>query len=115
MTKKPIMTISYIGKDKYIALNKYSILALGEPRHICMLIRSDKQAIAFVPCKEKHVMSFKVHENYSDSKNLEFKIWSKGFVEQLVRVNNLETEKSHYIEGAYDEAKNIIEFPINVA
>ena len=113
--KKPIMTIRHTGRNGYITLNRYAIITLGMPEYVCMLMGSDNKSLAFVPCPEKHVMSFKVPENYSSSRHTEFKICSKGFVDRLVEVNNLEGKMSHNIEGIYDKDKNMIVFPIKVA
>lgn len=115
MMKKPMMTVSHTGKNRYIMLNRHAIIVLGMPKYVCMLVGRDKRSLAFAACKEKHVMSFKVPENYFDSRNSEFRIFSKMFVDKLIKVNNLEREKSHNIEGVYDEKNHLIVFPINVA
>lgn len=112
--KKPIMTISHIGRSRYIMLNRYAIITLGVPKYVCMLMGSNKQSLAFVPCEEKHVMSFKVPENFADSHKASFRICSKGFVDRLVEVNHLDNEMTHNFEGTYDRKNNLIIFPINV-
>ena len=113
--KKPMMTISGVGRTKYIQLNKYSVQQLGEPQYICMLTGKDKRSLAFTPCREKHVMSFKVQDNFFESRNAEFKICSKRFVELLFEIIGLESGKTYIIEGVYNEERNLIVFPLKVA
>lgn len=112
--KKVIMTISHIGKSRYIMLNRYSVIMLGVPQYICMLIGNNRQSLAFAPCEEKHAMSFKVADNFIDAHKAAFRIYSKSFVDWLVKVNNFEDEMTHNIEGIYDKENNCVVFPLQV-
>lgn len=113
--KKVIMTISHIGRNRYIMLNRYSIIMLGVPQYICMLMGNDKQSLAFAPCEEKHAMSFKVPDDFMGERKPAFKIHSKSFVDKLVKANNFEDEMTHNIEGVYNEGNNCIIFPLKIA
>lgn len=113
--KKVIMTISHIGRSRYIMLNRYSVIMLGTPKYICMLIGNDKQSLAFTPCEEKHAMSFKVPDDFMAAKKSAFRIYSKSFVNKLVKVNNFEDEMTHNIEGIYNKENNSIIFPLKIA
>lgn len=108
------LSISVMAAEHGILIGRNVVVTLGLPNHICILKGEDKQSIAIVPCAEKHVLSFKVPDGYITERNSKFRIYSQGFVEELLTANDLDRTKTHRIYGEYSEEHNAAIFPLKV-
>ncbi|MBQ9606264.1 MAG: hypothetical protein IJV16_03720 [Lachnospiraceae bacterium] len=108
------LSISVMGAEHGILIGRKIVEALGLPDYICILKGEDKQSIAIAPCSRKHVLSFKVPDNYMQRRNSKLRIYSHAFVEELLMANDLEPDKTHRIMGEYSKEHNAAIFPLKV-
>lgn len=113
-TSSKKLSISVMGEEHGILIGRSVVDKLGLPTHICILKGEDKQSIAIVPCAGKHVLSFKVPDDYITTPNRKFRIYSHDFIEELLIANNLEPAKTHRVYGEYSEEHNAVIFPLKV-
>ena len=115
MSHEPkILSISIMGAEHGILIGRKIVEALGYPEYLCILKGEDKQSIAITPCSRKHVLSFKVPDNYAEQRNAKFRIYSHAFIEELLNANELEPAKTHRVVGEYSEEHNAAIFPLKV-
>ncbi len=113
--KSSSLHISIMASEHGILIGRNVYSILGMPEYICILKGEDKRSIAIAPCSAKHVLSFKVPEQFAVGKtNSKFRIYSHDFVEELLSANTLAPNMTHKVSGSYDKEHNAVIFPLKV-
>ena len=89
--------ISIQGKEEAISIGREVVRALGNPLFIKMLVNEQYDGLLFTPCEEKEPMSVKV----SFTQHSPVRIYSKGFVHDVLIRNNMDKSKTHVLYGFY--------------
>ena len=106
---KGLPFLSIYGKGGVIRIPRSAIVLFGRPRNVCFMIDHDYESIALMPCVEKHPMSTRVPENlFTDRKNVCVRYHCKGFVEDLLFMNELEEDKAYLVFGNFDPVRQRI-------
>ena len=100
------------GARNTISVGKGVIRALGCPSHISLKISDTNDSISIFPCDEDNVMSFRVPEKLLVDHHCVMRIFSKKFVQGIMRMNDLDTTKTYNLVGSYLKAQNTAVFSL---
>lgn len=100
------------GKTGCLTIGKEVVKRLNMPTYASILVNKAKTAIAVIPCHEREILSFKVPEGVMDDHDKRFRIYSKEFVEDMLRTNSLDKNKTYHIAGTFYEKSEMAIFPI---
>lgn len=100
------------GARNTISVGKGVIRALGCPSHISLKISDTNDAISIFPCDEDNVMSFRVPEKLLVDHHCVMRIFSKRFVQGIMRMNDLDNTKTYNLVGSYLKAQNTAVFSL---
>ena len=102
-------TISFKGREKCINIGKDVIRLLQEPPFIGLFLSEEGDSLAIAPCSEKQKLSFAVPKNLLSS-NAMFRIYSKQFVEDVLRSVGLDINKTYRLKGTFIPEHSVITF-----
>ena len=102
-------TISFKGREKCINIGKDVIRLLQEPPFIGLFLSEEGDSLAIAPCSEKQKLSFAVPKNLLSS-NAMFRIYSKQFVEDILRSVGLDIDKTYRLKGTFIPEHSVITF-----
>ena len=102
-------TISFKGKEKCINIGKDVIRLLQEPPFIGLFLSEEGDSLAIAPCSEKQKLSFAVPKNLLSS-NAMFRIYSKEFVEDVLKSVGLDINKTYRLKGTFIPEHSVITF-----
>ena len=102
-------TISFKGREKCINIGKDVIRLLQEPPFIGLFLSEEGDSLAIAPCSEKQKLSFAVPKNLLSS-NAMFRIYSKQFVEDILRSVGLDINKTYRLKGTFIPEHSVITF-----
>ena len=102
-------TISFKGREKCINIGKDVIRLLQEPSFIGLFLSEEGDSLAIAPCSEKQKLSFAVPKNLLSS-NAMFRIYSKQFVEDILRSVGLDIDKTYRLKGTFIPEHSVITF-----
>ena len=102
-------TISFKGREKCINIGKDVIRLLQEPPFIGLFLSEEGDSLAIAPCSEKQKLSFAVPKNLLTS-NAMFRIYSKQFVEDILRSVGLDIDKTYRLKGTFIPEHSVITF-----
>lgn len=94
-----------------IRINQQSILAIGYPKRVRLLINPEKKEIALQPCNEFEKLAFKVPNDFGDDTH-GFELSSISLTELIVDTMNWTRDVHYRVFGRYIEKENIIVFPL---
>ena len=100
------------GARNTISVGKGVIRALGCPSHISLKISDTNDSISIFPCDEDNVMSFRVPEKLLVDHHCVMRIFSKKFVQGIMRMNDLDNTKTYSLVGSYLKAQNTAVFSL---
>lgn len=100
------------GARNTISVGKGVIRALGCPSHISLKISDTNDSISIFPCDEDNVMSFRVPEKLLVDHHCVMRIFSKKFVQGIMRMNDLDNTKTYNLVGSYLKAQNTAVFSL---
>lgn len=100
------------GARNTISVGKGVIRALGCPSHISLKISDTNDAISIFPCDEDNVMSFRVPEKLLVDHHCVMRIFSKRFVQGIMRMNDLDNTKTYNLVGSYLKVQNTAVFSL---
>ena len=101
--------ISFKGREKCINIGKDVIRLLQEPPFIGLFLSEEGDSLAIAPCSEKQKLSFAVPKNLLTS-NAMFRIYSKQFVEDVLRSVGLDINKTYRLKGTFIPEHSVITF-----
>lgn len=102
--------ISISGKRNEIHIGKDVVRLLGVPEFLCMKVNKAMDSIAIMPCTGKEYMSFKVPEGILLGKHVSMKVVSQSFVDTIMSVNGLKSNRTYQVTGIYSEKNNAVIF-----
>ena len=91
-----------------LTIGKDIIKSLGYPKHVCLRINDTNHSFAIIPCEAKDVMSFKTPENLFTNSKCVFRIYSKGFMINLLLKYNLDPTCVYSCKGIYSQKLNAV-------
>lgn len=100
------------GARNTISVGKGVIRALGCPSHISLKISDTNDSISIFPCDEDNVMSFRVPEKLLVDHHCVMRIFSKKFVQGIMRMNDLDNTKTYNLVGSYLKTQNAAVFSL---
>jgi len=104
--------ISLSGAFSIIRVTKKTIRGLGLPQFLKLLVNETYDELVITPCQAKEPMSFKVPERFN-GKNVQMRIVSKAFVEDVLTRNGYDLVTTHRFLGKYlNGQKNAIVFSL---
>lgn len=104
---RPKISIHCGGTDPHILIGYETVIALGNPAFITMLVNWEVPSLAIMECKPEDSMSFKVLE-YRPGRH--FRIYGKSFVDRLSEVIGIPAGKGARFYGVYDSEKKAVIF-----
>lgn len=108
--------LSIYGKGGVIRIPRSAVVLFGKPENVCFMIDHSYESIALMPCLEKHPMSARVPEKlFTDRRNVSVRYHCKGFVEDLLFMNELEEDKTYLVFGNYDSTRQRIIYRMTTA
>lgn len=110
--RQEAIELSVQGAKNCISIGKGVIRALGKPSHVSLKISDKNGFISVFPCDEDNVMSFKVPTRLFLDHKCVMRIYSKRFVQGLMKSNDLDVSRTYTLSGDYLEDKNIAVFSL---
>lgn len=109
------VAISIYGNKNTIHIWRNVLRLLGFPKYFA--IRKDKpnKRILVMPCKDKDILSFKLHEDFISNNDSKVTIHSKPFILDIMNSNKLDITKTYIINGKYLDNQNLAVFNVNDA
>jgi hypothetical protein len=86
---------------------------LGCPECICILESERQHTIAFAPCDDSVVLSFKVPERFPEDRNRKFRIYSQSLVMEIMAKYNLDSGHSYTLKGKLDDVMKAVVFHLD--
>lgn len=113
--KTPRLTISIQGKEGCIGIHKNVVRTLGCPRYLAPRISRKRNLFMIVPCEREEMLSFEMPEKFLESDHTNYRIYSLGFVRDILISNGLNTDCTYFLEGQYSQKNNAVIFLISSA
>ena len=107
-----VIELSVQGAKNCISVGKGVIRALGKPSHISLKISDTNDSISVFPCDEDDVMSFRVPAKLFTDHRCVMRIYSKRFVQGIMKYNDLDISRTYTLSGEYLKNKNITVFSL---
>ena len=109
------------GTTKYIAIfnlkwnkiriNQPTILSMGYPKRVLLLIHPEKKEFVIQPCNRFETLSFRIPSDF-DKDTHGFELSSIQLTELLSKEMGWDMNKSYRVMGYYVEKENIVVFPL---
>ncbi len=104
------LDVSIYGRESVINIGKDVLRVLGAPENVCLKVSQGMESFVVMPCGEKDVLSFHVPDDFMSNSRRQMKVTSRSFVTGLLAMNDLETDHTYKISGAYSEKNNVVIF-----
>jgi hypothetical protein len=109
------LTITLQGKEGAIGIRKNVIKVLDAPRFVALRISYKNNSLLLIPCEQQDVMSYEIPHNFLKGRHVNFRIHSLSFVKELLEYNELDSDTTYILEGAYASQMNAVVFPLETA
>lgn len=107
-----VIELSVQGAKNCISVGKGVIRALGKPSHVSLKISDTNDSISVFPCDEDDMMSFRVPAKLFTDHRCVMRIYSKRFVQGIMKYNDLDISRTYTLSGEYLKDKNITVFSL---
>ena len=113
--EQSLLTITLLGREGAIGIRKNVAKALGSPRYVSLRISYKNKSLLIRPCDQKDVMSYEMPHDFLNGRHVNFRIYSLGFVQDLLKTHGLNSNASYLLEGKLSPRIKGIYFPLNTA
>ena len=104
------LCVSIQGRWNRIRVSKGVVRALGFPDYVSLRVNENWTSFLIIPCGGKDLMSFKVPSGMTSSREREFRIFSKAFVNRILEQSDFNTERTYRLNGKYLNGENLVPF-----
>lgn len=104
-------TIFFSTKWYKIRINRQSILDMGYPKRIRILINPEKKELVLQPCNVYEKLAFKVPNDFGDNTH-GLELSSISLTDLLTDTMGWKKDVHYRIRGRYIKKENIIVFPL---
>lgn len=109
-TNNKTLAITISGLWNAMNIGKNVIRILGKPEYITIAVNKKRDSIIICPGRYSDLVSYKVpDELYTDNHKI-MRVNSKGFSENMLSINNLDSSSTYSIYGEHIAEKNCVRF-----
>ena len=105
--------LTFVGKQNRINIGKETVRLLGCPQFVTIYLSTNRQYLAVAPCDEHNLMSFRVPDDLMQDHRKCLRIYSKAFVESILRERNQFVNGTYCVSGNYSESQHAVLFPLS--
>lgn len=113
VNKTVVPSITIDCRQYCINVGRAVVRLLGCPEYVCILESDRQHTIAFAPCDDSVVLSFKIPDRFPEDRTRKFRIYSQSLVMEIMKNYDLDAGHSYTLKGKLDEAMNAVIFNLD--